>query len=230
MSQSVKCALFDLDGTLVSTGGAGAEALDRAIEQLYGIANAMRAIDPQGKTDPRIIREIFAQNLKRDCGPNELFAVQKLYLEFLREECANADKYQVLNGVRELLEQLQNKNVLLGLGTGNIEAGARIKLERADLNTYFPFGGYGSDSEERSELLRIGAEKAEKHGQVNLRPDNIFVIGDTHRDILAAKKAGFKVIALASGNSTVRELEPYNPDHLFADCANVNALLRIICG
>ena len=223
-----KCVLFDLDGTLVSTGGAGVRALVSAFRSLFGIPDAMKGIQPAGKTDPVIIREIFKKTVKRNCTALEMRAVQEKYLEFLAGECDRARDYRVMQGIPDLLLKLTAMKVLLGLGTGNLERGARTKLSRGGLNPFFRFGGFGSDSEERHELLAAGRRKAEGLAGTQLRAKDVFIVGDTERDILAARKAGFPVIAVATGGTSVKTLKAHDPDFFLPNFENQEEFVRII--
>lgn len=227
---SVKCVLFDLDGTLVKTGGAGLFALNRAFDELYGVAGAMDGINPSGKTDPAIIREIFEQKFERECLPIEMQAVQDAYLSFLPDECAKSDGYEVIARIPELLETLKAESVLTGLGTGNLERGARIKLERAGLNPFLPFGGYGSDSEVRADLLRAGHRRAEEFLGAKIDPQDVFVVGDTELDILAARQAEFPVIAVATGFTAPEVLKEHSPDHYLDDFGDGSRFMDIVLG
>ncbi len=224
----VKCILFDLDGTLVSTGGAGARALEDAFFSIYKVRHAMEKVNPAGKTDPAIIREIFHLNFQRDCDSVEMQCVQQKYLEFLPEECRKADDYEVMPQIPELLVRLEKLNVAMGLGTGNLERGARIKLDRSGLNGYLPFGGFGSDSEVRADLLKAGHEKASRFAKKTIDPSDVWVVGDTERDILAARAAQFKVIAVATGNSSEAFLMSHRPDHCLVDFKETDRFIDII--
>jgi phosphoglycolate phosphatase-like HAD superfamily hydrolase len=202
----VKLLLFDVDQTLVSTGGAGIRALNRAFHDIFSMEDAMNGILPHGKTDPGIIREIFAARAPETNG----YSVEKIldaYVAHLRQEVELSSTYCVLPGVTRLLDQLWNRpNVLLGLATGNVEKGARIKLERGSLNRYFAFGGFGSDSEERAVLVRRAAELAALRCGTVVPPEDVFVIGDTPLDIGAGRAAGFQTIGVATGKFTTDEL------------------------
>ncbi len=228
MNKRFKCILFDLDGTLLSTGGAGIRALDRAFFELHGLEKSLDRIDPAGKTDPAIIREIFRLKLGRPCAADEMEAVQQRYLQHLPVECRTADDYKIMEGIPKILEHIQSLDLAVGLGTGNIESGARKKLDRSGLNKYFPFGGFGSDSEDRPELLKIGHAKACVHSGRDIPKEDVFIIGDTHLDISAARKAGFKVIAVATGNFTVDFLKSHNPDHVLPNFENLEEFVGII--
>jgi phosphoglycolate phosphatase-like HAD superfamily hydrolase len=135
-----------------------------------------------------------------------------------------------MDGIPKLLQTLSSMDVVMGLGTGNLERGARIKLERAGLNGYFPFGGFGSDSEDRPELLRIGKEKAERYCGRPILPENVFIVGDTERDILAARRAQFKVIAVATGHVSARSLQDHRPDFFLPDFCDTDAFLKALNG
>jgi phosphoglycolate phosphatase-like HAD superfamily hydrolase len=201
----VKLLLFDVDQTLVSTGGAGVRALNRAFEKVLAVENAMEGILPHGKTDPGIIREV---GISRNLETNPVLdAVLDAYLGFLQEEVRISTSYRILPGVIPLLESLSGlSTVMLGLATGNIELGARIKLERGQLNRFFPFGGFGSDSECRVSLVRRAAELATARRGQEFPPEDVFVIGDTPRDIEAARGAGFNAIGVATGRYSIEDL------------------------
>jgi len=222
----MKIVLFDLDGTLVSTGGAGIRALDLAFEKVYGLRGAMTDVHPSGKTDPKIIREIVNKKLGRPAQNDEVAEICEAYLGFLPQEVWLAGNYRTLPGVEDCLKALQSEgDVLLGLGTGNLERGARIKLDPAGLNSYFTFGGFGSDSEDRAQLLKIGASRAPVKGQ-GVSPHNVLVVGDTVLDILAAREAGFPVAAVYCGHGDPDELKAANPDLLVKDFTDPDIFLR----
>ena len=204
----MKVLLFDIDQTLINTGGAGLRGLDRACLKLFRLKNAMEGISPHGKTDPAIVREILHRKLGSETPTNtDIATVLDSYISFLKEEVHTSATYRVLPGVQTLLDQLAARgDVLVGLATGNIELGARIKLERGGLNPYFSFGGFGSDAEDRTELVRKAAEKAAHKNGGFIAPSNIFVIGDTPLDIDAGNRAGFKTVGVATGSYSVEQL------------------------
>ena len=204
----MKVLLFDVDQTLINTGGAGLRALDRACEKLLGLRHAMDGITPHGKTDPAIAREILHVRLGSiSVADNEISTILESYVSFLKDEVQSSPSYRVLPGIVSLLETLQQRaDVMLGLATGNIESGARIKLARGDLNRYFEFGGFGSDSEDRTELVRKAAAKASDKIGMSVPESNIFVIGDTPLDIHAGRRAGFRTVGVATGSYSVDQL------------------------
>jgi phosphoglycolate phosphatase-like HAD superfamily hydrolase len=203
----VKLLLFDVDLTLVNTGGAGLRALDRACRKLLSVENAMDGVDPSGKTDPAIVREIFTRlRLDTDAEPH-IKSVLESYLFFLREEVRLSPKYHVLPGIVDILDQISARgDVMIGLATGNIEPGARVKLERGSLNSYFSFGGYGSDSEDRAGLVRKGVEHAVAKLGSPIVANDVFVIGDTPRDIDAGRAGGYKTVGVATGRYSTGDL------------------------
>ena len=204
----MKLLLFDIDQTLINTGGAGLRALDRACRKLFQLDNAMDGISPHGKTDPAIVREILRVKLSSaNPNTNEIHSILESYVQFLKDEVQESSTYRVLPGILPLLnEMVARGDVILGLATGNIELGARIKLERGGLNPYFSFGGFGSDSEDRTELVRKAAEKATNKNGGSISPSNIFVIGDTPLDIDAGNRCGFKTVGVATGSYSVEQL------------------------
>lgn len=210
--------LFDIDGTLVHSGGAGRRALDRAFLRETGRSDALD-FNFGGLTDPLIVRTGL-QNAAIEPTAARREALLAAYLEALPEEVAAADTYRVHPGVVELLDRLvREPRGALGLGTGNLERGARVKLERVGLNGYFPFGGFGSDSEDRAELLRMGAERGAARLGRALDACRVVIIGDTPRDVSAAHAIGATCIAVATGPFEREALVAAEPEHLFDDLA-----------
>jgi len=228
-SEIRKVLLFDLDWTLIYTGGAGVRALDHAFEKLFGIPQAMKKVTPDGKTDPAICREMIRVLLKREPQDGEIEKLCRGYLDRLAEEVPEGPGYRVLPGIPELLKILsETPSVLLGLGTGNLEEGAQIKLARADLMKYFRFGGYGSDSEDRPAVLRTAVQRGEKLAQKKFSPQEIIVIGDNIRDVQAGQAIGAVTVAVASGPMSYEDLSASKPDHLFHDFSDTRAVLKVL--
>jgi phosphoglycolate phosphatase-like HAD superfamily hydrolase len=226
----VKLLLFDIDGTLITTGGAGVRALDRAFCQVVGIVNALDGIRLHGKTDPAIVREVFAVRGNSHQTADSLEEILEMYVKLLPEEVQRADSYTVLPGILRFLEDFQeHPNLVFGLATGNLERGARIKLDRGNLNRFFPFGGFGSDSENRTELVRRAAQNGARHAGVTIDSHDIFVIGDTPRDVDAGREAGFRTVGVAAGDHSIRDLEEAAADLVLADFeSGREAFLRMI--
>lgn len=223
-----KLLLFDIDATLLKTGYAGLRALDRAFERLYSVPEATKGICPAGKTDPSIIREMLDKSVPNLDPGREMPRVVGLYVKYLGEEVEVSPGFHVMPGVPELLEELsRTPHLVLGLATGNLEEGAYIKLRRAGLESYFSFGGFGSDSENRTEVVLAAIRRAKDHLKGEVPPDSIYVIGDTPRDILHAKEAGVRTVAVATGGADTEELGRYEPDHLFEDFSCTSRVVEI---
>ena len=214
----MKLLLFDVDGTLISTGGAGIRALNRACQKVLALENAMDGIQPHGKTDPAIIREIFSA---RRLGPNLADNTRHIidaYLSFLAEEVGNSPNYHILPGIEAFLEEFGKlPGIAFGLATGNVENGARIKLARGDLNRHFRFGGFGSDCELRADLVRLAAERGCRDCRFSVSPNDTFVIGDTPRDIEAGRAAGFRTVGVATSTYSKEALRAAGADLVMTD-------------
>lgn len=168
----------------------------------------MQDIRPHGKTDPAIAREILRVRLEKTTADiGEIETILEAYLSFLKEEVQLSPNYRVLPGIVSVLDEFfTRRDIVLGLATGNLELGARIKLDRGKLNPYFTFGGFGSDSEDRTELVRKAAGKAAERCGEPMSPSETYVIGDTPLDIDAGNRAGFKTVGVATGSYSIEEL------------------------
>lgn len=202
----IEAILFDIDGTLITTGGAGGEAWKRAFVELHGKPLDIREVTESGMTDPEVGRVALQNILGRDPDQRELGAAMGRYLRHLSSAVDESDDYRVMPGIEELLERLVDAGHLLGLTTGNVEAAAHIKLARAGLNRFFSFGGYGSDSNQRTELTRRALERGVLVSGGILDPGNAISVGDTPRDVAAGHGAGIEVVGVATGNFSVAEL------------------------
>ena len=231
MTAKVHLFLFDIDGTLLLSGGAGRRALDESFEALYGIAGAMGPASPHGKTDWLICQEMFRTHLGREGSEEEYGRLLDRYVEALTPAVAESESFRLMPGVPGLLKALSGRDdVMLGLGTGNIEAGARIKLGRADLNRYFPFGGFGCDGADRSSLIEEGFRRGEaRAGSEHPGSEVIrWVVGDTWRDVKAARDCGARAAAVATGGDTLEALAETGPDYLFADFSEKGRFLSML--
>lgn len=208
--------LFDIDGTLITSGGAGAASWRRAFEDLYGIPADIGEFTDAGMTDPEVGRLTFKAVIGHDPTPAELGRVMTTRLHFLDETVQESKGYRVLAGVDELLPKLVEDGYLLGLTTGNVEAGAHIKLHRARLNRFFCFGGYGSDSDDRTELTKCALARAETVYGESIDRTRCLAIGDTPHDIEAAHGAGIAGVGVASGHFSVDRLREAGADYVLA--------------
>lgn len=216
-SHGVLAILFDIDGTLITTGGASAVAWRRAFADLYGIPADIHESTHAGMTDPEVGRLTFTAVIGHDPEPRELATLMAKRLEHLPAAVAESTGYRVLPGVTELLPALVRRGYLLGLTTGLVESAAHIKLARADLNKYFHFGGYGSDSPDRTELTQRGIQRAGAVLDTPLEPHQVWVVGDTPLDIAAAHAAGATAIGVATGAYTTDALRDAGADHVVPD-------------
>lgn len=195
--------LFDIDGTLVTCGGAGRRAMERAFDE-QALARSTSDFSFGGMTDRAIVREALVRG-GRDVDDTLLAATLERYLAHLADELTRAAGYRVLEGVRETLDALEaevarGRRIAIGLGTGNLVRGAELKLRVSDLWRRFDFGGFGSDHEDRARLLDHG--RARGAAKLGLSSDDAItvVIGDTPRDVSAARAIGARCIAIASGS------------------------------
>ncbi len=197
--------LFDLDGTLVSTGGAGRKALSAALQARHNREDLLN-FTLGGLTDKLIVRRAL-EGAGLPSADSDVDTLLQHYLILLEDEVAKAEGYRVLPGVKELLDQLwRRRKVAVGLGTGNLEQGARIKLERGKLNHFFSFGGFGSDSDDRASLLWTGVQRGAE--QLRLSPERckVTIIGDTPRDIAAAQDLNLRSVGVGTGGYSREEL------------------------
>lgn len=208
----IKAVLFDIDGTLLHTGGAGAVAWQRAFLELYEVEANIEEHTHAGMTDPEIAEIVFREVLGRDGSDTERAEAIGCYLGHLAEAVAESEGYFVIPGIEELLPRLVEEGILLGVVTGNIESAAHIKLARGDLNKYFAFGGYGSDSRSRTELTKKALERGAEVSGAPLDLDQTIAIGDTPRDVKAGHGAGIRVVGVATGSYSVEELKAAGAD------------------
>lgn len=214
--------LFDLDGTLLS-GNAGRRAFKRAFAELANVADATAGIVFAGKTDTRLFQEAIAAH---QLHAVDSAAAAGVYLRCLAEEMA-AGSGQLLPGVQELLAALASEpEVYLALGTGNMEAGARIKLTPHGIGHYFPVGGFDSDSGDRKELIRLGIGKAEKYYSTTFT--RVVVIGDTPLDVACGKANGAATVAVATGPYTAAELEACGADRVFQNFSQIDRVVAAL--
>ena len=215
----IRAVLFDIDGTLLVTGGAGAVAWQRAFAQLYEVEANIDEHTDAGMTDPEIAAIVFRQVIGREGSPEERSRAIGCYLKHLPDTVAESDGYRVMPGVEALLDRLIDAGVLLGLVTGNIEAAAHIKLARGHLNRFFSFGGYGSDSADRTEVTKAALQRAELVSGGTLQNGACIAVGDTPRDVKAGHGAGIRVVGVATGSYAVDQLKNAGADWAIPDVA-----------
>jgi phosphoglycolate phosphatase len=208
--------LFDIDGTLLITGGAGAGSWRLAFAELYGIPADIGQFTDTGMTDPDVGRKTFEAVLHRPPERREFARLLERRLHYLHQTVEESDQYRVLPGVHDLLPRLLEEGYLLGLVTGNVEAAAHVKLHRAGLNRFFSFGGYGSDSNERAEITRTALKRASLVYGEMLTPAQAIAVGDTPRDVEGAHAAGIACIGVGSHHFSVDELRAAGADYALA--------------
>ncbi|MBR2865279.1 MAG: HAD family hydrolase [Elusimicrobiaceae bacterium] len=209
-----KLVLFDLDGTLINAGGAGKAALTQAVKELYGKEPKFEASYIAGRTDTDNFAIVYELVKGKKATKAEVKKIHDKYLELLPAEVKKSCQrktYKLTAGVKKFLETLsKEKDVILALGTGNMEKGAYIKLEPSGLGQFFTLGGFGEDGKTREEMLTAAVKRAEKKFKTKISADHVFVVGDTHRDISAAKACGFHhaLILPVSPNERRLQLSP----------------------
>ena len=211
--------LFDVDGTLVDTGGAGRRALAAALEKVTGVPGALNGVRLNGSTDPTILNDAFEQHVGRARTAREETEILDTYLALLQEELRASDEYTVLPGAHELPKAARAAGTFaVGLATGNVQRGAELKLAHGGLWTHFRFGGYGSDAGDRTELVKRGIERGQQQAETEwgrrFKNDEVFVIGDTEKDIVAARAAGVQAVGVLEGSRHRDALIGSGPDLL----------------
>jgi phosphoglycolate phosphatase len=212
--KSTEGVLFDIDGTLITTGGAGAEAWRRAFEEIYDTQVDIRKVTESGMTDPDVGRTALRHVLDRDPDQRELALAMAKYMKYLAAAVEESDGYEVMPGVVLRLRQLVDDGYLVGLITGNVEAAAHIKLARGRLNRFFSFGGYGSDASDRVEVTKKALERGQLVSGGTLDMRRCMGIGDTPRDVTGAHGAGITAVAVATGNYSADQLREAGADHV----------------
>lgn len=225
-----KLVLFDIDGTLVLTGGAGMRAMDRALEAVLGMRAAMTGVPLAGRTDWSILQDAI-RPAGHELDDRLLKEIRDEYVKALGEEILKPGHgpKAVMPGIRELLDALHARpDVFLGLLTGNFAEGARIKLEYFDLWRYFRCGAYGDDAADRNALVPVALERAAECGLNGVPADRIFVVGDTPNDVACAHAAGARAVAVATGSYTVDQLRETGASDVFRDLSDARAFLTLL--
>lgn len=216
--------IFDIDGTLVLSGGVGRVALERAVWKHYGLRDAFDGYHFHGKTDPQIVSEMHERHGLGPVDAVKMRAVLDDYLEELAALIGEAPRYRVLTGVREWLEELAARDPRsLGLATGNLARGAELKLVRGDLWRYFQFGGFSSDHPDRQELTRLAVARGYDSVAERVPRERTFVIGDTPEDVRCALGAEATPVGVATGRHSPDELRASGCQLVFASMSAVAA-------
>ena len=225
-----KLVLFDIDGTLVLTGGAGLRAMNKALQQVLGHEDGLQGIALAGRTDWAILADAVAR-VDKPLDADLLDRLRRGYIEHLAIEIENPGRgpKAVMPGVRELLDDLRTReDVFVGLLTGNFEEGARIKLGHFDLWQYFSCGAYGGDAADRNALVPFAVERARACGLPKIAPRDVIVVGDTPHDVSCAEAAGAIAVAVATGGHTVAQLTETGADLVLQDLSDHRPFLQLL--
>ena len=225
-----KLVLFDIDGTLVLTGGAGIRAMTRAIEDVLGHSDALDGIAVAGRTDWAILADAVRM-LNRELDAPMFDRLRDHYVSNLAIEIEHPGRGTkgVMPGVTDLLRVLERRgDAFLGLLTGNFEEGARIKLSYFGLWHYFACGAFGGDACDRNALVPFAVSRAKACGLPELLPSEVLVVGDTPHDVACARAAGATPVGVATGSFTVDQLRDSGADIVFSDLRDTDAFLRLL--
>jgi phosphoglycolate phosphatase-like HAD superfamily hydrolase len=216
--------LFDIDGTLLHGGGSGRRAVARVFGERFARHEVFDAVRFHGMTDRAIVRGgLVRVGLPADEAAID--AVCAAYLAALAEEVPRAEGFRVMPGAAALLDALAGRpGLAVGLGTGNLREGARIKLEHARLYHHFAFGGFGCDAEDRTELIRIGAERGARHLARPLEDCRVIVIGDTPKDVAAAQAIGARSLTVETSGFSAADLLAAGATWAFPDLTAAGVL------
>jgi phosphoglycolate phosphatase len=225
-----KLVLFDIDGTILWSDGAGRRAMTEALTTVFGGAGPTD-YRYDGKTDPQIVRDLMrASGHTDETIDQRIDPLMQRYLGGLERELAGGTRAHVFDGVRELLDLLEARSdIILGLLTGNLREGAAIKLRAAGIDIdRFKVCAFGSDHHARAELSALAQRRAREDLGLEIPGDHIFVIGDTPADITCGQAIGARAIAVATGRYTPEELARHHPFALFSSLADTEAVMRVI--
>ncbi|HEX4646852.1 MAG TPA: HAD hydrolase-like protein [Verrucomicrobiae bacterium] len=213
----IRLVLFDIDGTLIRTNGAGVKAFGLALETQFKIANGIHDVKFAGRTDTGVAREVFLRHGIEPSAENfqHFFDCYAHWLGHILTETRG----EVCQGIGELILELESlpQPPVIGLLTGNIRLGAEIKLRHYRLWQFFRTGGFADDHEERDQIAVIARERGCRLLGEPLRDEQVIVIGDTPLDIQCGKAINARVLAVATGSSTVEELKAHRPDWVVKD-------------
>ncbi len=214
--------LFDIDGTLIASGGAGKAALEAALAEAFGVPHILDKLELSGRTDRAIIADLFRLHVIDDTPENH----ELLRDAYLRHLPRYLPAGRVLPGIAELLAHLTGRpDMAIGLLTGNVRAGAKAKLGYFGLYDYFAFGGYGDHHLDRNDVAREALDEVRRRFNGAVRPESIWVIGDTPLDIRCARAIGARAVAVATGWHGLAELAEHRPDLLLPNLSNPDLLL-----
>ena len=223
-----KLLLFDIDGTLLRAEDATRQAINEAFQSLFHIQGSLQDMSFFSWTDLGLFREAAVKLIGRPFNDGEYAAFSKIYTERLQDHLHTC-KFYLMPGVAELLPRLAaRRDMVLGLETGNIEPAAYLKLKRGKIEHFFKFGGFGSDSADRAELIQKSIERACALERRAIPEKEIYVIGDATYDINAGKKVGVHTVAVGTGIGDQSKLLAEKPDYYLKDLADIPAFLQCL--
>ena len=230
-SASLKLLLFDIDGTLLLSGGAGKAAMERAFDRIWGLRDALQDTPLMGRTDPSIVLEVLKKSQIPPADP-DIEKFREYYFWFLEEELDRPRPGKALcPGILPLLSELREMHdIELGLLTGNWRYGGLLKLRHFGIDGFFSIGAFADDSMKREDLVPIAMDRYSKTNGRQLTPDSVFVIGDTPFDIQCGKPHHVRTVAVATGVHLPDELKAENPDFFFNDLSRTEDVLRVFDG
>ncbi|MFN8061367.1 MAG: HAD family hydrolase [Vicinamibacterales bacterium] len=227
MVHAMKVVLFDIDGTLITSGGAGLRALARAFEEQFGVSNAFARVPVSGRLDPLIIRDCLDAAGLDEPADGWLDTFRATYFGYLRDELKTSPRQRVLPGVESLLGALGERNSAgVGLLTGNFAGSARIKLEHFAIASYFDWGAFGEDGPTRRALVPVALTRAAERGWRPSRPSDVLVIGDTPLDVDCAHAHGATALAVATGVHARDELDATGAEIVVDSLEDMAPVLR----
>jgi len=231
----MRLILFDIDGTLLWTDGAGRRAIHRALMDELGTAGPIDGYRFDGKTDPQIVRELMALAGHPDCQSDErITAVCRRYVELLTAELAKPTQAtRIYPGIKDLLAALEpyeaKSEALVGLLTGNVEQGAALKLRSAGLDpARFAVGAFGSDSHARADLPAVAAGRAARRTGRSFTGADLVVVGDTPDDVACARPMGARTVGVATGFYSTAALKTAGANHVFDNLGDTHAVIRAL--
>lgn len=224
----MKLLLFDIDGTLIRTAGIGRDSMEEAFAQVFGPENGLKDIEMMGRTDPSILKEVL-QNHNLVWSPTKELEFKETYFKILEKNIDSPKPGKRLcPGILELLTALNERtDIALGLLTGNWRYGSYLKLKHFNIDNFFSIGAFSDDSEDRNQLVPFAVERFKKEYDQSLTSKDIFVIGDTPKDIACARPHGAHSVAVATGFHNLESLEAANPDFLFENFEETDKIIKI---
>lgn len=225
----MKLLLFDIDGTLVRTAGIGRDSMAEAFGQMFGPENGLKGIEMAGRTDPSILKEVMKNhNIEWNIKKEDAF--KETYFERLEKNMKiPRPGKRLCPGIPELLTELNShSHIKLGLLTGNWRYGSYLKLRHFGIDNFFAVGAFSDDAEDRNQLVPFAKERFEKTYEQSIKNNDIVVIGDTPKDIDCARFHGAKSVAVATGFHDLNTLRSENPDYVFEDFRETDAVVKIL--